>query len=151
MMKKLMILSLVLGTAAIVNAGLVVEVTPADPMSGTISVGVDVDVKGYELVIEVIEGDLVLDGSGVSFGFKWDFDNNVAYNTPALFRVSGSQFFGNKQGPGTLLSGLVYEGIGTIQITDLYNAGFEPMTVVIPEPMTMGLLGLGALFLRRRK
>ena len=143
-MKKFVVLVLVLGMASLASAGLIVTDT------GTIAIDVDVDVLGYEITVEVTDGDVALDGSGVGFGMNWDFDNLPSSDTPNLYRVSASQFMGAAQ-QGNILSGLAYTGVGTILVTDLYNANFEPVSANVPEPMTMVLLGLGGLFLRRRK
>ena len=144
-MKKLLVLMLVLGLASLANAGLVVSFDASE-----ISVGIEETVTGYEITVEVISGDLALDGSAVTYDYTWDFDNLVSTDTPDLFRVSASQFLSAAQGPGTLFSGLAYTGAGTAVFTDLYNQS-APVSVLIPEPMTMVLLGLGGLFLRRRK
>ncbi len=145
-MKKLLVLMLVLACGGLASAGLVVNYD-----AESIWVDVDCPVKGYELIITVTEGDLQLDGAAVAYGFNWDFDNTVAFDTPAMFRASGSQFFGADQGPGTLLSNLRYTGAGWITVSDAYNAGFEPVVTFVPEPVSLMLLGLGGLFLRRRK
>lgn len=57
---------------------------------------------------------------------------------------------------GVVVDGIVFHcdgpGIVTVQLVDL-NTGIEYGTFIInqiPEPMTLGLLGLGGLFLRRR-
>ena len=145
-MKKLLVLSLVLGIASLATAGLVVTDSGTD-----INVGIDQSVLGYEFIIEVTAGDVTLDSSGVTYGFTWDFDNNPVVDTPTLFRVGGSQFMSAAQGTGDFVLGLGYEGVGEITISDAYNPNFEAVVLQVPEPATMALLGLGALVLRRKK
>lgn len=57
---------------------------------------------------------------------------------------------------GTLTDGIVFhcEGPGDVIVTiasDLFEVYDRLVIHQIPEPMTLGLLGLGGLFLRRRK
>lgn len=144
-MKKLLVLMLVLATGGLASAGLMVDYD-----ASTISVGIDQAVKGYEFIIDVLDGDLVLDSSAVAYGFTWEFDNIALVDTGAQWRGGGSQLFGAAQGPGTFLT-LGYTGAGTISVSDAYNPGFEAVTMYVPEPVSLMLLGLGGLFLRRRK
>jgi hypothetical protein len=148
MMKKLLVLLLLMGVGGAASAGLIVTV---DSASSTISIGCDTPVPGYEYFVETLSDTIQLDGAGVSFGFHWDFDNIVTTDSPTLWRGGASQFLGAPQGPGIMVSGLRYTGAGWIRVTDGVNTGFEPVEVFVPEPVSIMLLGLGGLFLRRRK
>lgn len=90
-----------------------------------------------------------------------DFMASIGYeNTFAIYQleyVDSVEPFGGIT--GILFSGAAFhcEGTGDVTIAIVDYAGDELLvrdTLVIhqiPEPMTMGLLGLGGLFLRRRK
>jgi hypothetical protein len=57
---------------------------------------------------------------------------------------------------GTLVNGIIFhciaEGDVTLTLTDLAGTTFDTQIIhQLPEPMTVFLLGLGGLFLRRRK
>jgi len=144
MMKKLMILSLVLGMATIASAGLVVEI------GEVVDVQWDVPLTNYDLIVMVTEGELAFGDVAFNPDLAFDFaPKHVTDPAPHQLRLSASQFLSGPVGPGSLFT-VGYEGIGTFEVVNAFN-GEVLGTFVIPEPMTMGLLGLGALFLRRRK
>jgi hypothetical protein len=148
MMKKLLVLMLVLATGGFATAGFIVQVeSPTE-----FSISLDEAVKGYEFNVEVLglPGDTLALGPAVSYGFTWEFDNITMISTETQWRGGGSQLFGVAQGPGKFLT-LSYTGQGYVKIADAYNPQFEALTAYIPEPVSIMLLGLGGLFLRRRK
>lgn len=159
-MKKLLVLTLVLGLASAASA-VVIEVDKAIINPGdvaTFSVVAD-DTGAYGAWIEVIAtgtssfGDLVVlpaagqdagtpDGSYAGY---WGF--SAASLNPAAPPEIGPQFT-------IAFTGGADGDSGTVTLMDGSGVNYvgEPVVVnVIPEPMTLGLLGLGGLFLRRRK
>jgi hypothetical protein len=148
MMKKLLVLMLVVAMGGLTSAGLICEVDGPD----TFSISIDEAVSGYEFTVKVLglEGDDLALASAAGFGFTWEFDNMVDVDTGTEWRGFGSQLFGAPQGPGKIVT-LNYTGQGWVEISDAYNPSFGTVTVYVPEPMSLMLLGLGGLFLRRRK
>jgi hypothetical protein len=158
MMKKVLVLTLVLGLAGIANATLSLVPDAASIVIGdsvTISVVSDTDAS-YGAWLDPADngvgtfGDLmILSGAGVdaskdfSYAPWWGFEAK-SFN-PAAPIVAGSHFTidftGTAEGVATLTL-YEFDGVTPIQAVDI---------TVTPEPMTLGLLGLGGLFLRRRK
>lgn len=157
-MKKVLVLTLVLGLVGIANA--TVSLVPA---AGTINVGDTITISvvsdstdAYGGWLELTDngigsfGDLViLPKAGVdaakdfTFAPWWSFEAK-SFN-PAAPIVAGDHFTidftGTAEGAASLT---LYEFDGA---TVIQTVGID----VVPEPMTLGLLGLGGLFLRRRK
>jgi hypothetical protein len=158
MMKKVLVFALVLGLAGIANA--TVSLVPS---AATINVGDTVTISvvsdtadNYGGWLELVNngigtfGDLmILPGAGAdatkdfSFDPWWVFEGK-SFN-PAAPVVAGNQFTIDFTASAEGLASItLYEFDGA---TPIQTVGID----VVPEPMTLGLLGLGGLFLRRRK
>lgn len=164
-MKKLLVLSLVLAVAGLANAalsmtydGAVISVSSDEGMIGGINAGLGI------IGPAVVNGDLVLRAAGpaatpaitvysgvdaLSFGLPYDGGfNNLTWGTadPVLAEPAGFWF-------SMPLAGFVQVETGPIQV-DLIDGFGTPLQTMflaaVPEPMTMGLLALGALFIRKR-
>jgi hypothetical protein len=178
MMRKLLILMLVLGMASMANAALSLVVDGVESGSeitiattDTIWIGVYDDTGGGKFIGAVI---LEEESFGVpEAGGSWT-GGNAVYIPPALATASNSRW-GNLTGygdiwylsntdPTTNMMGVglhaAYEFHCDVDQDDVtVSLRLNDLTTVldtltihqIPEPMTMALLGVGALLLRRRK
>jgi hypothetical protein len=179
MMKKLLVLSIVLALTSLANAGYV-DITGPDQLVVGGDVGV-YDVIAVDDGVEATQGLYVyfkgpagaasLDISGVtnevvsgevydatieelqSFGI-----DTTDVQTPLIWADAVIPSFPATVWTGDMLKGFAFTGLTagtTIEIVvygDMDGAVLASKTVeVIPEPMTIALLGLGGLFLRRRK
>ena len=167
-MKKLLVLTLVLGMATLANAGLVLTTGATQLLpTETTTLGIDSDsgITGFEVAIQ-IEGPGALDAANIIFPEEWMFTPYVKSADDLMVDVTGGDFFA-KTGPLVVAEGILFTclGEGDVIVTLIatgdnildgvtYGAGtvFDTMTITqVPEPMTLALLGLGGLFLRRRK
>jgi MYXO-CTERM domain-containing protein len=162
MMKKVLAITLVLGLAAVANATVSMTVPAEVEMgaSGTIIVASDtgnVAFGGYVVVTDVAAGALgngqILPASGDT-GFweditadypGWWFVQNGTSN-PDLNPISDGDWF-------TIdYTALDETSLVAIELYDFDENLIGTASVQnTPEPMTLGLLGLGGLFLRRRR
>jgi hypothetical protein len=170
-MKKLLVLMLVLGMASWANATLAI-INNGD---GTVDIECDVTLTTSDyiyatLVIDVTEGTVsggAIESSLVSGnGDTWQLgigDDAEGYYYPVPSGMNGV-YMNELIYTGTFASGTtLFEGIdvtlsdssGTIYVyiipEDFSNYGTMDDSLLIPEPMTIALLGLGGLFLRRRR
>jgi hypothetical protein len=176
MMKKLVVLMMVLGLATMANAGLQISVNGSltqDAItlvaSNTVTIDIynpaGVDPRNFTAYLDFLPNDagaynLANARLGPQAG---DFPSDFIFN--AIGTVD--EYTDNQNwAPGTVTEtpGTIFLvdfhclGVGTVTV-NLYDSRVgDGMQVVdtltihqIPEPMTMALLGLGGLFLRRRK
>ena len=176
-MKKTLILMLVLGLVSIANATVTMELRESDgttPVADLENLGLGAD---YVLVISGAAADAPqsLGIYGPAYGAAdWDNLGNADMSTAATLLDTGNMSYINWNATYSGYDTVVddYEGPGvstgdwfSIDLTALvagdfsidlldYNAGSAVIGNVsgtIPEPITIALLGLGGLFLRRRK
>ena len=162
-MKKLLMLILVLGIASTANA-LVVSISPdGTGTSTTLTISSDTFNVGYDYFLVVSDntngdisaitatadagGDSVVTSYGAAAGYDdaWQVkaqDLNAA--TPHADDIEIGTHFNVT---------INYTGGGSALLIELVNGNLTQLDTytVTPEPMTIALLGLGGLFLRRRK
>ena len=173
-MRKLLILMLVLGMASMANAALTLTIGGADAgteytlmTTDTIWIGVNTDTAvQFDAVVVIPDDPCSLAGGSWTGG-------NVLYIPPAKPGSTtnfspyspgyGEGWYLAASSPSTVLpqAGLIAEyefhcdAEGDVMINLLasnWTTVLDTVTIhQIPEPMTMALLGVGALLLRRRK
>jgi hypothetical protein len=176
--KKLLVAISILGMASLVHADMVLSVNgqvapdeiyilPSDVIELGIMVPAGHDLLGVqaEVVLSNAQGELLVD-SDVWFAPGLPPYEIMAFDSSHLEFWGGS--FGATQGPFVLMGGLLFHCLeSTDVIIDLHITGattqdgqavpvstIEDSIIVhqwIPEPMTVALLGLGGLFLLRRR
>jgi hypothetical protein len=172
-MKKLVVLVLVLAISCVANAGLSIRIDGGPPSPCvfgpgdvlTLSIVADASQLANCGVILAIDGAAAVDFSTatntVNYGAFYDFTGagfDGQFVVLADLAIPGSQY--PLMGAGIKVDGIKIT-IGNwgstifIRSTDpaaTPDAGlYDPIVMaVIPEPMTLGLLSLGGLFLRRR-
>ena len=164
-MKKLLVLSLVLGMATLASATLEISMT-ANKTNLTVGEVATITVTGpaanwggYIIVedngsIGALSSPADLQGVNL-FSYSdyeeagWGFGYEITYADSTVGGIAaGPQwtilFSSDVEGTATVS---LWDGAGTFEAPEGGVLSF----VVTPEPMTMALLGLGGLFLRRRK
>jgi hypothetical protein len=176
-MKKLLALLLVLGMSSLASAttvsltdeGMTIDATPGDTVTLTISSDATPGIVAFDAIITVTGGDIIsaaMDGGDADYGtYGWDVGfpiYAIGVGTSSV-EIGGGNFMGNVN---TIIGwvDVAYEG-GT-QVVDIApgvahggngDTGLNPLTyssgvvTIVPEPMTIALLGLGGLALLRRR
>jgi hypothetical protein len=180
-MKKLVVLMLVLGMMNVASASLVsiVPIAPGAPGSATnplhpsdfitIQVTTDAALISLDSVLTVVGPGTITDGLKIatSASYGWDSTTSSDPIIAAKEAEIGAADFA-LAGPGVVGYYVLHcDGAGTVTVTlapgyvtvgGSFDDGYNEPTVAgsldiyqTPEPMTLSLLGLGGLFLRRRK
>ena len=165
-MKKFLVLTLLLGIASLASAG--VDLGDVDGLDYSIAGNTvtitGADVGGFQLAFKADDNSVLsngdVDGHGIvwnSFAadgawygsiYEWAFSSGVSTTdkTGTLMTLDFSPTASKLYIAYSSYAGDSYVSVGgaTTQLGGLYE-------IAIPEPMTMSLLGLGSLFLVRRK
>jgi hypothetical protein len=176
-MKKLLVVMLVLAVAGTANAALSL-ISTGVPVGNTDALKLNASTEegrgGYYIVILTsgttsTDAAFNLDNAIVTYAgvpsqvvFEYDSDSGLSGSdllNVGLWNEYLNATFSDTVEPmdaviGDLITGIGITGTGTVNIGYFSGQDLSPMgtqSIVLPEPITIGLLGLGALFLRRRK
>ena len=162
-MKKILVLTLVLGIASLATAGL--DLAGLDnidySVSGqTVTITVDKDITGFGMSLKTDNGSQ----PSVDIDSRFSTGLYDGYWTGSQLESISASKGSDLTFQGTIISidvaagvtsiDLIADGYGAKSSIDWNDSSVTDMTgytMTIPEPMTMGLLGLGGLFLRRKK
>jgi len=158
-MKKLMVLALVLSVVGLAGAGLSLEGN-GTPNGSIVGANNDFPIGGYMFTQKgtIVDPAWTYQGSLRAFDVVTDADligffaenfGPISQLFEVNFADSGTET-NFKKPNGTLISFVAGDAPVDVTLVDGDGNLLSSMTL-IPEPMTMGLLALGGLFIRRKK
>ncbi len=160
-MKKLLVLSLVLGIASLATAGLDLTTDGSSVVEISFTV-VDGNLEGYDLQLDAA-GTVELGAATLSSNGTWLVAPVIHSSDATFIRITAGAFPGIGM-PGLTANDIVLSvavtGEGDVTMSNAsvttiggsnLPAGLLDTVTIVPEPATMALLGLGALVLRRKK
>jgi len=159
-MKKLLIFMLVLGMASMANATLSLNVSSTEPNAGITGV-IESPVTIYLVLASNAPIAITKGGATPSMGaYSGPVSELAGYGVvvPALYTLGEYWIMGTAPGE-PYKTGNYLIGAGEVG-DEVYGGWFDEVDMtmteighgtLIPEPMTIALLGLGGLLLRRRK
>jgi hypothetical protein len=156
-MKKLLVLALVLGVASLATAGLTVPGLTYEVTGNTVTIS-GADVGGFLMSLEADDGSVLSNGvvapafTAVNDAGMWYYGQWTGASAANTSDVTGPIFSIDFAPSATELTFVYSYIVGASEITVGGVAqSLVGQSIVVPEPATMGLLGLGALLLRRKK
>ena len=177
-MKKMLILTLILGMTSVASAGIVVVGTDGDT-AGAVQTDPIGSVVGQQALFMAVAGPgsitnetmvypgnlaVLTDYTGLDGDLTAAVDGlisayaaaNPGFNDGGSTEIWFAEYFDGTAPPGTpppvtgVLTTFDVSGTVEVYLMDPELSGVMS-AAVIPEPITLSLLGLGGLFLRRRK
>ena len=162
-MKKCLVLMLVLGIASMATATLTISAPATIDVGATVSIAIVADAASAAQTGDASGGYVTALGTYHTYISGFVMEPGAAAGTMSGYSYNASTGYiyvnGSNLGTEDLLSPgdwLSFDlGTGALAVGDVItialNNGQSVGIDVVPEPMTIGLLGLGGLFLRRRK
>jgi hypothetical protein len=174
-MKKLLVLLLVLGITSLASAttvsltaeGTTINATPGSTVTLLISSDAATALVALDAIITVTGGDVITGAVNVTDCVGYGWDSSLSFNPSGLGTAAPEIGLGNFMGNSATSVGYVdvaYTG-GTQIVSIAGGSAFggsgdamlgavtfsSGVVTIVPEPMTIALLGLGGLFLLRRR
>ena len=170
-MKKMLVLALVLAVAGLANANLVlgwdvaaqkVTLSSDAVIAGGAGINNGLGVIGAELGVVTFPVRAELAGidptvgqytgaQAIELGLPYDGGIVIAaWGKPLVDSPAGDWMYATIVSNKVLTVGTAANALVTVALTDGDGVATGANLYLVPEPMTMGLLGLGALFLRKK-
>ncbi len=164
-MKKMLVLALVLAVAGLANAGLAFKVDGADVANGfsgtgsTVSILLDYTGVDYYTAIVSNAAVVITPDLGVMPDLAGEVVSTVVGNIGNVAEGFDGPVWTIASSTGaakplavffTVAAGQKPVTIQVLDIDDEFNGSVAGMVTLVPEPMTMALLALGGLFIRRK-
>jgi len=162
-MKKFLVLALVLGLATMATAGDLAAIADMGytVIGDTVTITTTGSVANFNLQLSPDAGTLTAGNASTNFGYVSDGVPDLAEtgimgaagavtSVPPVYQT-GTLYTFTYDGTELVTLGDSILGTSSVQWENDDVISLVGATITIPEPMTIALLGLGGLFLRRKK